>query len=68
MSLHSDLDAAKDTIVKIRTLEKEYNFHVALAHDASWMKEGTDAVLMSLLDGYMRRAIEEGRIARDEIS
>ena len=67
MSLHTDLTAAKDTIAKIRTLEKECDFHVALAHDARWLKEGSDSVLMSLLDGYMTAAVKEGRIARDEI-
>ncbi|KAH7345883.1 beta-lactamase-like protein [Pyrenochaeta sp. MPI-SDFR-AT-0127] len=67
MSLHSDLEAARNTIAKIRTLEKDHGFHVALAHDASWMKDGKDNVLMSLLDDYMRTAVAEGRIARDEI-
>lgn len=67
MSLHSDLAAAKETITKIRTLEKECNFHVALAHDASWLKKGTDSVLMSLLDDYMEAAVKGGRLARDEI-
>lgn len=67
MSLHTDLAAAKETIAKIRALEKGYGFHVALAHDASWMKERSDSVLISLLDDYMKAAVEKGRIARDEI-
>ncbi|CAO2656510.1 Nn.00g053130.m01.CDS01 [Neocucurbitaria sp. VM-36] len=67
MSLHSDLHAAKETIAKIRNLERERDFHVALAHDASWLKKGTDSVLMSLLDDYMEAAVKEGRLARDEI-
>lgn len=40
MSLHADIDAAKDSISKIRMLEKEHGFHVALAHDAEWLKQG----------------------------
>jgi hypothetical protein len=39
--------------------------HVALAHDASWMEEGTDAVLMSLLDERfcqdIRGALKRGK-------
>ena len=52
MSLHSDLPAAKKTISKIRAMEKDLGFHVALAHDAEWLKNGTDLVLMSLLVGH----------------
>jgi hypothetical protein len=66
MSLHADISAAKDTIAKIRQLESDYGFHVALAHDACWMKEGTDRVLMSLLDEHMGRAAQE-RIPTDDI-
>ena len=66
MSLHSDLEAAKDTIAKIRILEQEHGFHVALAHDVGWMKAGTDQVLMALLDEHMKTAAKE-RIPKDEI-
>lgn len=66
MSLHSDVSAAKDTISKIRMLEKDFDFHVALAHDAAWMKAGSDRVLMSLLDEHMACAAKE-RIPNDEI-
>ncbi|KAF1937901.1 hypothetical protein EJ02DRAFT_505734 [Clathrospora elynae] len=59
MSLHTDLAAARDTITKIKMLEKEYGVHTALAHDASWLKKGTDRVLMSLLDDYMKEAATE---------
>lgn len=59
MALHADVPVARDTISCIRTLEKEYGFHIALAHDASWMKDGRDLVLMSLLDGHMARAARE---------
>ncbi|OAL44018.1 Metallo-hydrolase/oxidoreductase [Pyrenochaeta sp. DS3sAY3a] len=67
MSLHTDIHAAKDTISRIQILEKEHGVHVALAHDASWMKHGTDDVLMSLLDNDLTAAVKNGRIARDEI-
>ena len=65
-SLHADICAANQTIAKIRILEKEFAFHVALAHDASWLKAGTDPVLMSLLDDHIKKAARE-RIANDEI-
>lgn len=67
MSLHGDVSAAEDTIAKLRVLERECGVHVALAHDASWIKEGSDAVLMSLLDDYMVRAAKE-RIVKDEVA
>ena len=66
MSLHADITAAKDTIAKIRTLEKSFGFHVALAHDAQWLKDGSDEILMALLDEHMRKAARE-RIPYDEI-
>jgi hypothetical protein len=66
MSLHADITAAKDTISKIRILEKNFGFHVALAHDARWLKDGSDEVLLSLLDDHMKRAARE-RIPHDEI-
>ena len=47
-SAHEDLNSAKDTIQKLRQLE-EKGFHIALAHDSTWMLSGTDNVLMSLL-------------------
>lgn len=64
--MHADISAARDTIGKIRRLERDYGFHVALAHDAEWIKRGEDSVLMSLLDEYMMRAAKE-RIPNDEI-
>jgi hypothetical protein len=66
MSLHTDLTAAKDTIAKIQMLEADYGAHIALAHDASWLKKGTDKVLMSLLDDRMKRAAKE-KIPYDEV-
>jgi hypothetical protein len=65
-SLHADISAARDTIAKIRLLDRNPNVHVALAHDASWMKEGSDRVLMSLLDDDMKKAAKK-RIPYDEI-
>ncbi|KAH7124142.1 beta-lactamase-like protein [Dendryphion nanum] len=66
MSLHSDVTAAKTTILKIRAMERDLGFHVALAHDAEWLKVGEDPVLMSLLDDHMREAARE-RIPKEEI-
>jgi hypothetical protein len=66
MSLHTDLTAARETMEKIRILERERGFHTALAHDASWLKEGTDQALMSLLDDDMKAAAKK-RIPYDEI-
>jgi hypothetical protein len=37
-------------------MEKEYRVHIALAHDAEWMKAGTNQVLMGLLDDELREA------------
>ncbi|KAL1620812.1 hypothetical protein SLS56_009479 [Neofusicoccum ribis] len=47
-SLQADIPAAKDTIERIKKLEK-LGAHVALAHDAQWIKEGSDQILMGLL-------------------
>ncbi|KAI4915936.1 hypothetical protein J4E90_004382 [Alternaria incomplexa] len=66
MSLHTDLSSAKETIAKIGLLETNFGAHTALAHDASWLKKGTDQVLMSLLDDEMRVAAQE-KIPYDEI-
>jgi hypothetical protein len=49
-SLHEDLDAARETVKRIKSLEADYGAHVALAHDSTWMLAGKDDVLMSLLD------------------
>ena len=65
-SLHADIPAAKGTMERIRILERDFGFHVALAHDASWMKAGEDVVLMSLLDARLRKAAKE-KIPFDEI-
>ncbi|KAK7191705.1 hypothetical protein PSPO01_02154 [Paraphaeosphaeria sporulosa] len=67
MSLHADIEAAKDTISKIRVLEKEHGFHVALAHDAEWLKRGSDKVLLGLLDPHMQVAARE-RIPKEEVA
>jgi hypothetical protein len=66
MSLHTDLVAAKDTIANLRMLETDYGAHIALAHDASWLKKGEDEVLMSLLDDKMKVAAKE-KIPYDKI-
>jgi hypothetical protein len=67
MSLHADIAAAKNTISRIRVLERHHAFHVALAHDAAWMKDGVDKVLMSLLDEGMAYAART-RISNGEMA
>lgn len=47
-------------------MESKLNVHVAFAHDAEWMKSGTDEVLMSLLDEDMKHAAET-RLPYDEV-
>lgn len=65
MTLHSDIVAAKTTMSQIRDLESNYQVKTVLAHDVSWMRQGDDAVLLSLLDDYLLGA--KDRISRDEI-
>ncbi|KAL3485033.1 hypothetical protein BJX62DRAFT_247908 [Aspergillus germanicus] len=64
ISLHTDADAAHNTLVRPRIL-KEMGMHIALAHDASWMEERTDEVLMSSLDERfcedVRGALKRGK-------
>lgn len=49
-SLHQDIDAAYDTMARIRSLEKK-GVHVCLAHDLTWTQDGDrkDEVLLRLL-------------------
>lgn len=47
--LHEDLDKALDTISRLRKAAEEYGMHIAMAHDAEFIKDGSDAVLMSIL-------------------
>ncbi|RYF38329.1 MAG: hypothetical protein EOO38_24925 [Cytophagaceae bacterium] len=56
MSLHADIEAARSTISRIRVLERVHGVRTVLAHDESWIKEGKDAVLLSLLDEHMLAA------------
>jgi hypothetical protein len=49
-SLHEDLAATESTLARIREMKIHQGYHVALAHDSSWMLTGEDPVLMSLLD------------------
>ncbi len=65
MSLHTDRDAARDTIRKLKILEKEHGVHIAFAHDAVWMKTGQDPVLMSLLTDEMK-VFTKTRLHNDE--
>jgi hypothetical protein len=61
----ADVCAAKDTIAKIRIMEEDLKVHVAFAHDTSWMRDGSNKVLMSLLDNQMIDRIKE-RLPLDE--
>lgn len=65
MTLHSDLTAARSTIAKVRILEQTYGIRTVLAHDASWIREGRDTALLSLLDQNMLQARQ--RIIRGEV-
>ncbi|KAF2028142.1 Metallo-hydrolase/oxidoreductase [Setomelanomma holmii] len=65
ISLHADIVAARSTISKIRLLESVHGVRTVLAHDVSWIKEGTDEVLLALLDKHM--AASRGRILAGEI-
>jgi hypothetical protein len=53
-SLQADIEAAKDTIARIRIMEKAIGAHVALAHDTEWVKAGTDSVLLDMLDDELK--------------
>lgn len=63
--LHKDLNAARETIEKIRLAESKYGMHVALAHDESWLKSQDNPVLMSLLSEHKRGEWLE-RVSRGE--
>jgi hypothetical protein len=67
MSLHADLDAAKNTISKVRMLENKYNVRTILAHDISWMGDNIDEVLMSLLDEHLKLSTTRTRIMQGDI-
>ncbi|KAK5054416.1 hypothetical protein LTR84_001306 [Exophiala bonariae] len=66
-SLHTDISAARETIRRIKVMEREYGAHVAFAHDATWMIKGDDATLMSLLSDTIKEAARDrlplGRVA-----
>lgn len=40
-------------------MEQGYGAHIAFAHDATWMIEGKDATLMSLLSDALREAARD---------
>jgi hypothetical protein len=50
ISLHTDMEAAYDTMARVRTMEKN-GVHVCLAHDSYWTQEGPlkDEILIRLL-------------------
>lgn len=41
-------------------MEQDLKVHIAFAHDISWIKEGGDKVLMSLVNGDMVDSIRKG--------
>lgn len=47
--LHEDLNAAQTTISRLREAVDDYGMHIAMAHDADFIRDGSDEVLMSLL-------------------
>ncbi|KAL1961884.1 hypothetical protein VTN77DRAFT_964 [Rasamsonia byssochlamydoides] len=55
--LQADIPAARDTVARIRTIEKDLGVHIALAHDTSWMLEEANQTLLSLLDDQFRAAL-----------
>jgi len=59
VSLQADIPAAKDTLQRIKVMEKDLGCHIAFAHDTEWMKSGHDETLMSMLDEDMRSAAKE---------
>ncbi|KAF9883936.1 hypothetical protein FE257_002618 [Aspergillus nanangensis] len=63
--LHMDIAAAKDTLRRLRGMQKDLGVHIALAHDDTWLKDESDSVLLSLLDARfiqdMRAAIPQGK-------
>ncbi|KAF2850845.1 hypothetical protein T440DRAFT_499002 [Plenodomus tracheiphilus IPT5] len=55
-SLHTDVEAARDTIARLKRSETDYGTHIAMTHDAEWIKAGSDMVLISILGDEARRA------------
>jgi len=66
MCLQADLEAARDTLQRIKLAEQDLGIHVALAHDAEWMKQGGNATLMGLLTDRMK-AQANNEITRGEV-
>ncbi|KAJ5242767.1 uncharacterized protein N7469_001094 [Penicillium citrinum] len=55
--LHMDLPAAKATVARVKAMESDFGFHIALAHDASWMISDSNPVLASLIEPeFLRNA------------
>jgi hypothetical protein len=50
-----DLPAAGETIARLRTLERDFGVHIALAHDVSWILDGGNKVLTSLIEPELLR-------------
>jgi hypothetical protein len=52
--LHSDVEAAYDTLDRLRRMVTDYDARVVLTHGAEWIEEGDDGVLMSFLSDEMK--------------
>ncbi|KPM40122.1 hypothetical protein AK830_g6428 [Neonectria ditissima] len=50
--LHEDVLAARHTIDRLREAVDDYGMHMAMTHDAEWIKEQKDEVLMSILHPF----------------
>lgn len=59
--LQMDVNAAKDTISRIKILEKDHGAHIAFAHDISWALEGNnqDELLISCLSSELQQAARD---------
>ncbi|OAL42547.1 Metallo-hydrolase/oxidoreductase [Pyrenochaeta sp. DS3sAY3a] len=53
--LHTDVEAARDIIARLKRSERDYSARIAMTHDADWIKAGSDLVLMSMLGDEAKR-------------
>ena len=57
--MQADIPAAKDTLKRIKTFEGAFGAKVCLAHDATWMLDGsTDETLISFVSENVREAFQ----------
>lgn len=65
MCLQDDKVSAKQTLQRMREMEKQYGAHVVLAHDSTWLQDGRNPLLLSLMHEKTRR-LAEAAIPRGE--